>query len=147
MRRSIQVADQQAAPDSGKTTNELASERTDLALERTRMAAERTLMAWVRTSVSLTGFGFTIYKFLQYLREAEHVTVGRPNSPRNLGLALIGLGTLGLIAAMLQHHALMKRLGQQGLRPEWSVAMMVGVFMALIGVMAFLGVLLRAGPF
>ncbi|HEY7064663.1 MAG TPA: DUF202 domain-containing protein [Chloroflexota bacterium] len=27
------------------------------------MSAERTLMAWNRTSLSLIGFGFTIYQF------------------------------------------------------------------------------------
>ena len=41
---------------------------TKLAVERTRLAYERTLMAWVRTSTSLISFGFTIYKFFQYLR-------------------------------------------------------------------------------
>ena len=45
----------------------LARERTRLALERTAIAAKRTLMAWVRTSISMIGFGFSIYKFLQYL--------------------------------------------------------------------------------
>jgi putative membrane protein len=44
---------------------------TQLAVERTTLAHERTLMAWVRTSVSLISFGFTIYKFFQYLRESE----------------------------------------------------------------------------
>ena len=31
---------------------------------RTRMSAERTLMSWVRTAISLIGFGFTIFQFL-----------------------------------------------------------------------------------
>jgi putative membrane protein len=132
---------------SSKNADQLAVERTQLALERTRIAADRTLMAWIRTSVSLTGFGFTIYKFLQYLQEAEHARIGRPNSPRNLGAALIALGTLGLIAAMIQHQQLLKRLGQQGLRPQLSIVLMVAVCMALIGVITFIGVLVHIGPF
>src|SRR5712675_638356 len=47
----------------------LAEERTDLALQRTIIAAERTLMAWIRTALSMIGFGFSIYKFFQYLPE------------------------------------------------------------------------------
>src|ERR1700679_1367281 len=47
----------------------LAEKRTDLAMQRTSMAAERSLMAWVRTSLSMIGFGFSIYKFFQYLPE------------------------------------------------------------------------------
>ena len=44
---------------------------TVLAIERTRLAHERTLMAWVRTSTSLISFGFSIYKFFEYLKESE----------------------------------------------------------------------------
>jgi putative membrane protein len=32
-----------------------------LAIERTMLAADRTILTWVRTSLSLIGFGFTIY--------------------------------------------------------------------------------------
>ena len=46
---------------------------TRLAVERTRLAYERTLMAWTRTATSLISFGFTIYKFFQYLREDRPV--------------------------------------------------------------------------
>ena len=49
--------------------NQLGVERTDWALERTFMAADRTLMAWVRTAISMIGFGFTLYKFLQYIHQ------------------------------------------------------------------------------
>jgi len=47
------------------------STSTKLAIERTRLAHERTLMAWVRTATSLISFGFTVYKFVQYLRESQ----------------------------------------------------------------------------
>jgi putative membrane protein len=77
-------------PDRG---TDLAQQRTDLAVQRTIIAAERTLMAWIRTSISLIGFGFTIYKFFQYLRQSENVVGAvRPHSARNLGLTLIALG-------------------------------------------------------
>ena len=46
---------------------------TDLALRRTFMAYERTLMAWIRTATSLISFGFTIYKFFEYLVESGDI--------------------------------------------------------------------------
>ena len=47
----------------------LADTRTGLAFKRNIMAAKRTLMAWTRTGLSMIGFGFTIYKFLQALQD------------------------------------------------------------------------------
>ncbi|MGB0122630.1 MAG: DUF202 domain-containing protein, partial [Silvibacterium sp.] len=64
----------------------LAEQRTDLAMRRSIMASERTLMAWIRTALSMIGFGFTIYKFFQYLPEDIAAgKVARPQTPRNLG--------------------------------------------------------------
>src|SRR5579862_1242060 len=90
----------------------LAEERTDLALQRTIIASERTLMAWIRTALSMIGFGFTIYKFFQYL--PEDIAAGnirRPQTPRNLGMSLIALGTLALAAAAWQHLNFLKEIG------------------------------------
>src|SRR5271167_3687475 len=90
----------------------LAEKRTDLAIQRTSMAAERSLMAWVRTSLSMIGFGFSIYKFFQYLpEEIANGNIRRPQAPRNLGLTLIGLGTLALVAAAWQHRKFLNQLG------------------------------------
>src|SRR6202047_4780399 len=87
----------------------LAEERTNLAVERTIIAAERTLMAWIRTSLSMIGFGFSIYKFFQYLpEELAAGNIRRPQAPRNLGLTLIALGTLSLVAATWQHWNFLK---------------------------------------
>ena len=49
---------------------ELAARRTGMAFQRTRPPPDRTLMAVIRTSLSLIGFGFTIFQFFQKLREA-----------------------------------------------------------------------------
>ena len=81
-----------------KSSNVLAQERTDLAVFRTALAASRSLMAWVRTGLSMIGFGFTIYKFLQGL--ASEV---RPNAARNTGLFLIAWGTLSILFGCIEY--------------------------------------------
>ena len=133
--------------DTPRTSDELARERTDLALDRTVIAAERTLMAWVRTSLSMISFGFTLYKFFQYLREANQIAATRVHGPRHFGLALIGLGTAALIVAALQHRQYLQRLGARQRQFTWSLAFVVAVLVALIGALTFFGMLLRVGPF
>jgi putative membrane protein len=125
----------------------LAEERTDLALRRTVAAGERTLMAWIRTALSMIGFGFSIYKFFQYLpEEIAAGNVRRPQAPRNLGLSLIALGTLALVAAAWQHANFLKEIGAAQ-RLQRSISFVVAIFVILIGVITFYGVLLRRGPF
>jgi putative membrane protein len=124
----------------------LAEERTDLAIQRTNMAAERSLMAWIRTSLSMIGFGFTIFKFFQYLpEELATGNIRRPQAPRNLGLTLITLGTLALVAATWQHWNFVKTAS--GKSHVWSISFVVAIFVILIGIITFYGVLLRHGPF
>jgi putative membrane protein len=140
------VSPAETAPKDRGTV--LAEERTDLALHRTIIASERTLMAWIRTALSMIGFGFTIYKFFQYLpAELAAGNVRRPQAPRNLALTLIALGTLALMAATLQHRLSLNELGASKKRHVWSISFVVAIFVILIGVLAFYGVLLRSGPF
>jgi putative membrane protein len=134
-----------AAQKDGGTT--LEGKRTDLALQRTIIAAERTLMAWIRTALSMIGFGFTIYKFFQYLpQEIATGDIRHPQAPRNLGMTLIALGTLALVAAMLQHRQFLNEIGASQKRHIWSISFIVAIFVVLIGIIAFYGVLLRIGP-
>jgi putative membrane protein len=126
----------------------LAEERTDLALERTIIASERTLMAWIRTALSMIGFGFSIYKFFQYLpEEIAAGNIQRPQAPRNLGMSLIALGTLALCAAAWQHRSFLKEIGAPQTSHTWSISFVVAIFVILIGFVTFYGVLLRHGPF
>ena len=125
----------------------LAEERTDLALQRTIIAAERTLMAWIRTALSMIGFGFSIYKFFQYLpEEIATGNIQRPQAPRNLGMSLIALGTLALSAAAWQHRNFLNEIGTSQTQ-RVSISFVVAIFVILIGFMTFYGVLLRHGPF
>jgi putative membrane protein len=126
----------------------LAKERTDLAIKRSAIASERTLMAWVRTAISMIGFGFTIYKFFQYLpSDIAKGQIAHPDAPRNLGLTLIALGTLALACATWQHRNFLKDIGAPQSFHIWSLSLIVAIAVVLIGILTFYGVLLRHGPF
>jgi uncharacterized membrane protein YidH (DUF202 family) len=127
--------------------NDLAQERTDLALIRTITAAERTLMAWIRTSLAMIGFGFSMYKLFEYITALPDVGKRyHAQAPRNLGLAFIGLGTIILAGALVEHIGLMKRLGKDG-PVRVSFVLVVAALVIFLGLLTFLGVVLQAGPF
>ncbi len=126
----------------------LAEERTDLAVERTRDAAERTLMAWIRTTLSMISFGFTIFKFFQYLQQTATATQWRPEMPKNLGLFLVILGTGMLILAIGQHWVFLKRLQERsGKKMPISLAMIAALFITFMGFFALANLLFRIGGF
>jgi putative membrane protein len=126
----------------------LARERTNLAIKRSTIAAERTLMAWIRTAISMIGFGFTIYKFFQYMPwEVAKGNIQHPQAPRNLGLTLIALGTLALAAGTWQHVRFLREIGTSPFHDVWSLSFVIAIAVVVIGVLTFYGVLLRYGPF
>ena len=121
----------------------LAEERTDLALERTRLAEERTLMAWIRTSASMIGFGFSIYKFFQFLKENEGLQY-HLHGPRDLGLLLTAAGTLGLILATFQHTMILNRLQTEyNSKFPFSFSKIVAVIISFTGAFTFLYIVLH----
>ena len=80
------------------------NDATRLALSRTILAHERTLMAWVRTSTSMISFGFTIYKFFQFVqddRAAQHAQ--KLLEPRGVALVMILIGVGGLVLATIDY--------------------------------------------
>jgi putative membrane protein len=84
-----------------------------LAVERTAMGADRTLLAWVRTSLSLIGFGFTIFKVLSQFEKTGVARLVRDQTPRNIGIFMMLVGVLPLGLAMYQYQRSVVRLGRQ----------------------------------
>ena len=115
---------------------------TRLAYERTRLAYERTLMAWVRTSASLISFGFSIYKFFQFVRDGMH-DQRSVLGPRGFALALMTIAIVALAVATIEH-----RRSLQALRAELgdvprSLAAVTAGAVAGLGVVGLVIVLVR----
>jgi putative membrane protein len=110
---------------------------TRLAVERTRLAHDRTLMAWVRTATSLISFGFTIYKFFQYMRENQQVPSEGLLGPRGFALVMIVIGLGTLTVATIQHRQSLQALRRQyGGLVGYSLATVTAGLIALLGIFA-----------
>ena len=116
---------------------------TDLAVDRTRLAHDRTLMAWVRTAASLISFGFTIYKFFQYLRDKGEITEGRVFGPREFAMSLIFIGLAALLFATIENRREMKAMRARYAHVAYSLATLVAGLVGLLGVITFIAVLFR----
>lgn len=123
----------------------VTSDANQLALQRTILATERTLLAWIRSAISMIGFGFSIYKFFEYLRESEGLA--RPHAARNLGLTLIALGTLTLVAAVFQHRRALQRMGLGVAQAQTTMSLTIALVLALIGLVMFVSIYFGTGPF
>ena len=143
-------------PDTVNVANVLAGERTSLAFHRNLFASDRTLMATVRTSLSMIGFGFTIYSFFNTLSTTGMLEGRLPErAPVVFGLALVTLGVLllatGIWADRRYRKGLLARNGglaarqlvpaATGVPPQ--LAMLAAVLLLLIGVSAMAAIVLR----
>jgi putative membrane protein len=139
-----------SAPAGHEPSRESAADpRTDLAIERSRLASERTLMAWIRTSLSMISFGFTIYKFFQYLSQSPGFAGSwPPHGALNLGRTMVVLGVLLLAPAVVQHWLFLRSLSRRANRRlPLSLALIAAGLILLIGIGALLNLFLRLGPF
>ena len=122
-----------------------ASTTDELARERNRAAADRTLMAWIRTALAMIGFGFGVGKLYDALEKANPEGVSDPlYSAQIVGEALIALGVLGLLAAVIQHWKILKKIENEQFvyRSPRALPMIVFILLLLIGVFAFISILL-----
>src|SRR5262249_13287536 len=121
---------------------------TILAIERTQFAADRTLMAWIRTAFSMISFGFSIFKFFQYLRKEGFAGITDGHGPRNLGIALVTMGTVSLAIGIWEHRISSVNLAKargQSFNVSW--VQLVGFFVVVLGLLTLLGIVLHIGPF
>lgn len=116
-----------------------APDQMALALERTYLAHERTLMAWTRTATSLITFGFTLYKFFEYLHASGGtIRAQQVVGARTFGLIMIGIGVLTLFVACLQHRAQMRRLNSYFPDAPFSLALLLASLIACLGLLGFI---------
>ena len=139
------------AEQAGGLRDNLAQKRTDLAVERTAMAVERTAMAadrsleaWIRTALSMISFGFTIYKFLQSLSADLAASAIRQQTPRHIGLLLIGLGTASLILGTIQYFKTMKNLDEKHRYKPWRFPVIIAAMIGALGLLLFFTIFFRA---
>jgi putative membrane protein len=116
---------------------------TLLATDRTRLAHDRTLMAWVRTATSLISFGFTIYKFFQYMEEKGTLSQDRKLGPRGFALLMISIGIIALVLATWQHRRDMKALRLTHPEVPYSLVTVLAGLMSVLGIVALLAVIFR----
>jgi putative membrane protein len=99
-------------------------------------------MAWIRTSTSLIAFGFTIFKFFQYLGTTEHRR--QPIvSPWIVGMVMIALGLTALTLAWFQHRQEMKALHAEVGTMPYSIAGIMAGLIAALGLIALVVVIWR----
>jgi putative membrane protein len=96
----------QGAPGEGSSLSLIS---TQLSWMRSDLSNLRTLLSWARTSVSMIGFGFTIYNFYRGFLE-DLAGSGRQDAARNLGLALVAAGTFAMLIAIWNYWSINKAL-------------------------------------
>ena len=129
---------QEPKPDLSLTSNQLSWMRTEL-------SNIRTLRSWARTSVSMIGFGFTIYNFYRGFLE-DLTGSGRADAARNLGLALVAAGTLAMLVAIWNYWSINQALVAMeevlqipgSFKQRWMYAYVLAAILMLIGLITLL---------
>ena len=131
-----------------KQHNEMVKTPRDLrlpaALVRTALSSEQTLMSWIRTSLSLLTFGFSITQFFYYL-EQQKEGIQMSADPRRMGFALVCVGIIVLLAAMVEHVLRLRKMKKQGLPADASSFLPFGSAVALlvIGIATFVSIIMN----
>ena len=136
-------------PPINLSTKDLAADRTELAKYRSRAAADRTLMACILTCLSLIGFGFgipTIFRAIENTHISHHLNPVRFSVI--VGLSFIVTGMLGMVLGLREHRKLLKQIQNNRYTYETShSAEIIGVALLVIGLVSFIGVVIRAMNF
>ncbi|TXD37149.1 DUF202 domain-containing protein [Lujinxingia vulgaris] len=143
MKSKEQIEEMDNPPEGG------AEKRTDYAYERTVQASGRTLMAGVRTSISMIAFGFTIFKFFDFLEQGNSDMLGELSAqgPANAGLLLFGVGMIVLLLSVVDHVRDMYRLSdREGERFPFSASLVGAVLLLVLAGLVMVNMLTGVGP-
>jgi putative membrane protein len=117
---------------------------------RVYFAAERTFLAWIRTGLGLMGIGFAVSRFGLFLRQLtaaeSHLTTRTTGLSLWSGVALVALGVIVNLSAVLRHLQLIHQLNTGTWQPGRVSrdAVILGLLLAAIGIgMAIYLILVR----
>jgi len=101
-------------------------------------------MSWIRTSLSLFTFGFSITQFFYFLDQRQAGAEPLP-SPRLLGMALVGVGILVLVLAIVEHVQRIRKMKEQGLPSDAGTILPIysAVGLLIMGIAAFVSIILN----
>ena len=106
---------------------------------RVYFAAERTFLAWIRTGLGLMGVGFAVSRFGLFLRDfsnTQHAPAQASTTHSVItGAALVALGVVINIAAVISHLTTIKRLSTGTWQPGQPsrIAVALAILLALLG--------------
>ena len=115
-------------------------------------------MSVIRTSLSLIGFGFTIFQVFKNLKDSNVFTSGE-HAARNFGTTLVALGIVMLAIGIIYHAQFMLALRKtraemtaQGLihgqSPyPGSFTLITALILLAVGIVAIVSMVFRIGPF
>lgn len=108
------------------------------------MAYERTMMSWIRTAISLITFGFTIYKFFEYLHLAGQAAPAHHRiGSRGFAMFMICIGVVTLAVATFAHYRAMRIYRRLGGKQVYSIATVPAVLVSILGLIALIAVWFR----
>ncbi len=107
---------------------------------RVYLAAERTFLAWIRTGLALMGIGFAVSRFGLFLRQLSAIESHLPARATGLslwsGVALVTLGVIVNLSAVIRHFQLIRELSNGTWQPGRVSrdAAILGLILAAIGI-------------
>jgi putative membrane protein len=107
---------------------------------RVYFAAERTFLAWIRTGLGLMGIGFAVSRFGLFLRQISATESHLPTRTSGLstwsGVALVALGVIVNLSAVLRHFQLIRELSSGTWKPGRvsKDAVTLGLLLAAAGI-------------
>lgn len=143
------------ASTSDEISMTLSAQRTALSFQRTRMSADSTLMSEIRTSISLIGFGFTIYQAFQaFAKTMGTISVASAKTFGMalvlMGIAMVGLGIWYHISFMVDLRARRRAMIETDLIVDTdqfpvSLTVVIALFLLLLGLYAIVSMVFKIG--
>jgi putative membrane protein len=115
---------------------------------RDYLAEERTFLAWIRTGLALMGFGFVVARFGLFLQVMQSTRGGSAAQGHGfspwMGTAFIVVGVAVNLLSIRRHLNLVGELnrGQVAVRRSSQQAVLLALFLALIGIVMALYLIL-----